>query len=167
MFILTSSLREQIINICTPFLLEIMQNPFGNYFIQTVIQYSSKIQIENLSEIIINESLTLCTQKYSSNCIIKLVEFGGKTEKKKLLKKLFFNEKITVLLKNKHVKNVILKCINLLDRDMLAYLIKLLENNVKLNMLSDLIKKKLTILTNNNIKLYSNNNNDINKDSYS
>lgn len=142
-----------------------MQNPFGNYFIQTILENTDSKDREFINEIIINECFYLCSQKYSSNVVIKYIELSNKTEKTNFFNILFNKENFALIVKNKHVKNIIIKCINYIDDELINILINTIKNCSKLSSLYDILIKKTNYINNDsnddNINNFNNNNNNL------
>lgn len=119
-----------------------MQNPYGNYFIQVILEKSTKKDREALSEVIISEAYYLSTQKFSSSVIIKFIEIAGKKELNKLFKKLLNPDKLADLIKSKHAKNVIFKCVSFMTPELAGSVLKNTPNTTKLTSLRNLLAQR-------------------------
>jgi len=106
-------LLDAIITNC----LEIVQNPFGNYVIQEIFERWGIDYCSEVLKILHNNIISLSMQKYSSNVVEKSIEMPDINIKRKILKELFFNPKISSLLKNKFGNFVVQKALKLVKAD--------------------------------------------------
>lgn len=102
----------------------VVNDPYGNYFIQTVLEVSKpdRSNSDERSKIIdiLSENLEdHYTQKYSSNVIVKAIETSSEPEKISLIEKIFSCSRKPFSLSNKYEIKVIQKCIDSMDLKML------------------------------------------------
>ncbi len=103
--------RTKLIELIQKNLLEIIQNPYGNYVIQHLIiewglDYSRSI-INSITDNIISLSM----HKFSSNVVEKCLEIDDVNMKRKIYKEIFNQSKISSLVKNKYGNFVVQKAI--------------------------------------------------------
>lgn len=126
-----------------------MQNAYGNYFIQDVLEQMPIIEKSNLHNIITSNILNLANQKHSSNVVIKMLENCGKDERKKCFAKIFNIEKLSICKKNKYLNNVTNKAIEMMSIKDLKHYIKLFQDEKGLEIYLSIFKsRKEFIITN-------------------
>lgn len=170
-------INEKIINN----FVTLAESPFGNYGVQYLMEIWNINELKDINEKIMENIYKLSLQQYSSNVVEKAIEILDEENKKKLIKKLCFeNNFIIILLKNKFGKFVLNKAIKFMKIDMKKefenYLINYINNNIYKNKDKSKIKKLLLKLKNNKFnkneyfnninRIYNNNfyfNNNINK----
>lgn len=136
-------MRSKMIEIISASLNKAMQNPYGNYFIQEIIENSTELERKPIiSEILINP-FGFTVQKYSSNIVLKLVKYGSSREKKQLYNQLFVSDKLAQSLKSSTTKKIVLQCLDQMNKNELANYVNSLNEHPALSSLTDLINSKL------------------------
>lgn len=120
-----------------------IHSPYGNYFIQTVMEVSEAKSREPIVKEIIKNIFQICNEKFSYNCIIKLLEYGTKNEKKKVLLKLMNPEKLVNIKRNKYFVAVISKLSECMSRNFLNHFIEVFNNFQKLELINNILISKL------------------------
>ena len=121
-----------------------IHSPYGNYFIQTVLETSDTKMRETLFKDVIENIFSISNEKFSYNCVIKLLENGSKSEKKQTLLKLLNPDKLLTIKRNKYLLNVIVKMTNYMSKNFLKYFIDLFNNYPKLESISSILFNKLS-----------------------
>lgn len=124
--------------------IDIIQSPYGNYFIQTIMESASPEAREPVVKEIISDILSICNEKFSFNCVIKLLEFTSKAEKKKAIIKLLNPEKLLNIKRNKYLINVINKMTNYMSKNFLKNLSETFGRYPKLQTITNLFLTKLS-----------------------
>lgn len=96
-------MRRAILEKTESILIDTIKDPFGNYFVQDLIDLVSDPERERITAIIIENVIDLGMCKYSSLVLIKLTSQSNKTEFRKLYKKLFENNRLSFRTKNKYM----------------------------------------------------------------
>ena len=112
--------------------LELIQNPYGNYALQTAIDNWSLDDIKEIYPMFYGKCLVFSIQKFSSNviekCIQKSAEFTFK-----FINEICTNESsICILLKNNYGNYVIQTTLKICDQQKKAILISLIKKNLVL-----------------------------------
>jgi len=97
--------------------LEIIQNPFGNYIVQYIIEEWGLNSCGDIVKIIIPNIISLSMQKFSSNVVEKIFDIADIILRKKMIKELFSTGKISSLLKNKYGNYVLQKAIQVMSTE--------------------------------------------------
>jgi hypothetical protein len=95
--------------------LEIVQNPFGNYVIQHILEEWGPEIAFDIIDVIIKNIISLSMQKFSSNVVEKCFDIVNKHLRKRMIKELFNTSKISSLLKNKYGNYVLQKAIQIMS----------------------------------------------------
>ena len=103
-------MRQLILDKAESILKETIKDPYGNYFIQDLIDLISKSERARITAFIMENVIELGTCKYSSLVLIKLTSQISLTEFRKLYKKLFTIDKLSTWAKNKYM-NAFLKIV--------------------------------------------------------
>lgn len=122
---------------------EMIHSPYGNYFIQTVLETSDSKMRENLVKDVVENIFSIANEKFSYNCVIKLLENGNKSEKKQILLKLLNPERLLTIKRNKYLLNVVVKMTNYMSKNFLKYFVDLFNNYPKLESISSILFNKL------------------------
>lgn len=96
-----------------------MQNAYGNYLTQVIIELSTKKERECYFDIILNNIFSVSCHKFSSNAVIKLFHNCNSADKKRLFKRLMIPEKLMPSTKNKHLRLVISNILSLIPYDLI------------------------------------------------
>jgi len=112
--------------------LELIQNPYGNYALQTAIDNWSLDDIKEIYPMFYGKCLVFSIQKFSSNviekCIQKSAEFTFK-----FINEICTNESsICILLKNNYGNYVIQTTLKICDESKKTILISLIKKNLVL-----------------------------------
>jgi len=110
-------LRKFFLDTITKNALEIVQNPFGNYVIQHILDEWGPEIAKNIINVIINNMISLSMQKFSSNVVEKCFDLVDMSTRKRMVKELFNASKISSLLKNKYGNFVLQKTIQVMSKD--------------------------------------------------
>lgn len=129
-----------------------IHSPYGNYFIQTVLETSDAKQRENLVKDVVENIFSISNEKFSYNCVIKLLENGNKSEKKQTLLKLLNPERLLTIKRNKYLLNVVVKMTNYMSKNFLKHFIDLFNNYPKLESISSILFNKLSSSNSNDHK---------------
>lgn len=132
-----------MIEIVSASLIKTMQNPYGNYFIQEVIENSTESERKPIVNEILCNPFGLSAQKYSSNIVLKLVKYGSIKERKQLYNQLFVSDKLAQSIKNSTIKKIAVQCIDQMSLNELNYYLNSLKEQPALSTLTDLINSKL------------------------
>lgn len=137
-------MKQTILKLSEPILVESCQDPYGNYFVQDLIELTSSIEREVLVSILSDSIIELGSCKYSSLVIIKLIGKASKSDLRKIFKKLFVPEKLSLCSKNKYLCTMIKKLssrMTLNDRQNAGML---LEKYPKLKYIQELLSDQNT-----------------------
>jgi len=134
-------IKERILSILQKNCLEIIQNSFGNYIIQHILDEWGHETCKDVAKMIHLNIISLSMQKFSSNVVEKCFDMIDKNTKYLWIKDLFNFSKISSLLKNKYGNYVLQKAIMIMDvqekKEMKEYLMK------KINLISNKEKARL------------------------
>lgn len=122
----TESPYQQIWDVIKPDCLLVMQDQYGNYIIQLLLELGkSKDIIDSISCIVLENLRKLTLDKISSNVVERCLEFGSEVSynnlsklqsiRGKLITQLFSCSLITTFLKSKYSKYVMRKAISFLS----------------------------------------------------
>ncbi len=117
-----------------------MQNPFGNYLIQVIIELSTKKEKESYFDIILENVLLLSCHKFSSNVVIKLFHNCTNSDRKLLFIRLMIPEKLMTLTKNKYLRLVISSILNMIPYDLVFQIYNNFKNIPKLSSFAELLQ---------------------------
>jgi len=123
-----------------------MQNPYGNYFIQDIIDgiyYNEFKEREALNSEIINNIIHLSNQKFSSNVVIKFLNNCSLEDKKRSIINFFNLDQLALLKKNKYLVNVINKIVDQMGNSEIIYYLGELSKNSKLQYITSILSSKL------------------------
>ena len=155
---------------------ELINDQFGNYVIQYVVGCNVDIVNKKLLNLIMNNLLSLCTEKYASNVIEKFIYFNSPESRIFLNKIISDNNILFQIITNQYGNYIIQRIINTIDRETRIKVLKTIlcwiDDIKKLSfgpkLLSKLCEryKEFNILINNNfgkeINLYTEINNNYN-----
>lgn len=127
------------------FLVDATQDPYGNYFVQDLIEFSSKKERESITNLLTSHVIELGICKYSSLVIIKMVTCSSKVELKKLVKRLFIPEKLLANHKNKFLLALIKKVAEKMAIEDRKKVNDILEKNSKLKAVQDLLMNETEV----------------------
>lgn len=136
-------MRGKMIEIISTSLVKTMQNPYGNYFIQEVIEKSTESERKPIVNEILANPFGLSAQKYSSNIVLKFVKYGSIKEKKQLYNLLLVPDKLAQSIKNSTIKKIALQCLDQMNLNELNYYVNTMKEHPTLSLLTDLINSKL------------------------
>jgi len=138
-------IRKVILSAIEKNCLEIIQNPFGNYIIQHVLDEWGYVICKDVVKVIQTNITSLSMQKFSSNVVEKCLDMLDQNTRKGWIKDIFNFSKLTALLKNKYGNFVLQKTIQVMSpkekAEMKESLVKKLENisNKEKNRIKSLI----------------------------
>ncbi len=144
--------KERLLKKLEALNMEMIHSPYGNYFIQTVLETSDAKMRENLVKDVVENIFSISNEKFSYNCVIKLLENGNKSEKKLTLLKLLNPERLLTIKRNKYLLNVVIKMTNYMSKNFLKYFIDLFNNYPKLESISSILYNKLNSSNSNDHK---------------
>jgi len=107
-------IRKSILKIIENNCLEIIQNPFGNYIIQHILDEWGYSVCKDVVKIIYHNIISLSMQKFSSNVVEKCLDLLDQNAKKMWIKDIFNFSKLTSLVKNKYGNFVLQKTIQIM-----------------------------------------------------
>jgi hypothetical protein len=105
---------------------------------------------ENIVKDILENIFSFSNEKFSYNCVIKLLEKGNKAEKKQTLLKLLNPEKLLTIKRNKYLLNVVTKMTNYTSKNYLKYFIEIFNSYPKLESISSILLNKFSTSSNSN-----------------
>lgn len=98
--------------------LEVIQNPFGNYVVQHLIDEWGNEASKEIARVIANNIFSLSMQKFASNVVEKsIMSISDKEIKDKMLTELFTSNKLTSLFKNTYGCYVIKRAISIMNEE--------------------------------------------------
>ena len=103
--------KNRIIKIIIENCLELSQDPFGNYTIQTILEEWGCKDCNEIINIVIKNFIKLSKQKFSSNVVEKIVEISDDKQRKEIYDIIVNSGEIEELVKNKYGKFVFQKCV--------------------------------------------------------
>jgi hypothetical protein len=71
-------IKEKVVNELSSNVIEIIQNPFGNYSLQYILKEWGIVSCRYIVNIIINNISSLSMQKFSSNVVETCIEMADK-----------------------------------------------------------------------------------------
>jgi len=134
-------IKQKILSIIEKNCLEIIQNPFGNYIIQHILDEWGSETCKDVTKVIQVNIISLSMQKFSSNVVEKCMDIIDKATKYAWIQDLFNFSKISSLLKNKYGNFVLQKAILVMSdsekkeiKEYLSKKISLISNKEKARM---------------------------------
>jgi len=109
--------RKRTVDVILVNCLEILQNPFGNYVVQEILEKWGYETCKEILKVIHQNIISLSMQKYSSNVVEKSIELSDPVVRSKVLKEFLGSNKITSVIKNKFGNFVLLKAITFIKMD--------------------------------------------------
>lgn len=122
-------------------MIETIKDPYGNYFIQDIIDLAGKPQRERLTSLVMENIVDLGTCKYSSLVLIKLISKISIPEFLKLSKKLLANDKLFSYAKNKYMGAFLKSVASKLKSDDNQQTSEILEKHPYLQSILDQLKE--------------------------
>ena len=110
--------------------LQLSNNPYGNYLIQYVLKSWKNEEIQNIYNIIIENSNFMVQQRYASNVIEKCFEIFDDKNRKRLVKSMCLGGNILDIIKNQYGHYVLNKTIKYIDEDAKIEIEKKLNNKM-------------------------------------
>ena len=132
--------KKRIINIISTRCIEISQNPYGNYAIQFLIEEWGINLCYEIVNIIIENISNLSMQKYSSNVSEKIIELIDENNIDYVYKKLFDENVLLNILKNKYGRFVLQKTVKIMNKGKKE---EIKNNLLKINLNSNKEKNRL------------------------
>ncbi len=96
---------------------ELINDQFGNYVIQYVVGCNVDIVNKTLLNLIMNNLLSLCTEKYASNVLEKFIYFNSPESRIFLNKIISDNNILFQIITNQYGNYIIQRIINIIDRE--------------------------------------------------
>lgn len=93
-------LKAQVVDILTQDLLKIVQNPYGNYAVSTVVDSWDEATVEPIMDKLKEHFAQLAIQKFSSNVIEKCVERADEAEMRTFFQVLLQDSVLKSMIKN-------------------------------------------------------------------
>ena len=112
-----NSNKIRIINIIYIHCIQLSNNPYGNYLIQYILQIWKNDEIQNIRNLIIDNSYLMVRQRYASNVIEKCFEIFDDKNKKRMIINICINGDILTIIKNQYGHYVLNKIIKYIDED--------------------------------------------------
>jgi len=109
-------IRNKIIELIKLNGLEIIQNPYGNYIIQHVLDVWGCEYCKSIIKIIHDNIISLSMQKFSSNVVEKCLDLINPNLRKQWIKDIFNYSKISSIVKNKYGNFVLQKSIMVMSQ---------------------------------------------------
>ena len=103
--------KPQVVNIMTKNAIEMVQNPYGNYAIQIVLDTYSPSLISGIIEAIKGRVSNLCLIKFSSNVIERCIEKAAGKLKEELIRELMDSDNLFGIMKNRFGSYVVQKAL--------------------------------------------------------
>jgi len=129
------NIKKRILSIIEKNCLEIIQNPFGNYIIQHILDEWGPETCKDVTKVIHTNIISLSMQKFSSNVVEKCMDIIDNNTRYAWIQDLFNFSKISSLLKNKYGNFVLQKAIMVMS-----------ENEKK--EIKDYLLKKISLISN-------------------
>lgn len=97
-------------------------NPYTNYLIQIILKnrLEDNYDINELVDIIVDNSLLISSLKFSSNIINSILDEGSNEDKEKIINNVLNPEKLSLSKKNKYIVEVIKKCCSIINQERLS-----------------------------------------------
>jgi hypothetical protein len=111
-----TNLKTAIIQTVTQEMENLVQDPYGNYVIQYVLEFYPK-DCAVIYQKIISKLIPYSSQKFSSNIIEKSFTIGDTSFRKKVAAEILKNDRLSDLLKNKYGNYVILQMLAIGDSE--------------------------------------------------
>ena len=96
---------------------ELINDQFGNYVIQYVVGCNVDIVNKSLLNLIMNNLLSLCTEKYASNVLEKFIYFNSPESRIFLNKIISDNNILYQIITNQYGHYIIQRIINIIDKE--------------------------------------------------
>ena len=96
---------------------ELINDQFGNYVIQYVVGCNVDIVNKSLLNLIMNNLLSLCTEKYASNVLEKFIYFNSPESRIFLNKIISDNNILYQIITNQYGNYIIQRIINIIDKE--------------------------------------------------
>ena len=138
--------KKKLAQIFSDNCLKIAQNAYGNYCMQHMLTYFKIDLCQEIAAKIIENSLNLSLQKYSSNVVEKVIEIADEITRGKMFKTIFNKESSIILLKNKFGRYVIQKCFMFMNAEVKDNIVK--EINFLIESIDLPMKEKIKIQKN-------------------
>ena len=127
--------KIKIKNIICIHCLQLSNNPYGNYLIQYILKTWKNENINNIHNIIIQNSNLMVQQRYASNVIEKCFEIFDDKKRKRMMINICLGGDILNIIKNQYGHYVLNKIIKYIDED-----IKIEIENILNNKMSEMSK---------------------------
>lgn len=109
----------------------LIQNPFGNYAIQTAVDVWKEENIMPIIKQFFNKLSNLSMQKFSSNVVEKFLQKGGETIITKYIDEISINNRIVDLMKNNYGNYVVQKALKLANNAGKNKLVEVILRNLE------------------------------------
>ena len=123
--------------------LSFIQHPYANYAVQSLISNTDLSHCDVIIDTIVQNYLSLSTQKFSSNVVENCIKYGKESTVKKIFKNIVEQEKLESLLNNNYGNFVLEKLIARLNKEEKMIFIKKFEKLGKTKTVSNTIKNLL------------------------
>jgi len=110
---------------------DLAQNPYGNYAIQTAMESFEPSTLFPIIESIKGKYSQLSMLKFSSNVIEKCIEKANLKQREEIVKELTSPDKLVGLLKNNFANFVLQKTLSLIEGDLRREMIKAMEDSLQ------------------------------------
>ena len=121
---------------------DLILNPYGNYFIQFILEHTDYKDRKSLAKILINNILEYSLSKYSSNVIFKFFETSSRSEKKKIIEKVLNPEELGQHKKIKGLYMIVNKCVELLPSEEVDIYLTKFKSSIKCQYVLDMLYLK-------------------------
>jgi len=122
-------LRRRIIKLLYDNLENLIQNPYGNYALQHALD-AFQNECNQVFEKTFDRIVQYSNQKFSSNVIEKCLVVSSPEFKKRFIKELVRNDRITELMKNKYGNFVLLKALKSVDTEDRQIIMQSIQRNL-------------------------------------
>lgn len=116
----TPSQKAQLVNVITHHALPLVQDPFGNYVVQYVLELGDAAYSDNLIRRFIEPIRKLSVQKFSSNVIEKCIRVAERDTRRLLIEGIINHPNMDKFLRDSYANYVIQTCLDFAEDDQRA-----------------------------------------------
>ncbi|KAI8094593.1 armadillo-type protein [Thamnidium elegans] len=113
----TPTQKTQLVNVITQHALPLVQDPFGNYVVQYVLELGDAKYSDNLIRRFIDPIRELSVQKFSSNVIEKCIRVAERDTKRLLIAGITNHPQMEKFLRDSYANYVIQTCLDFAEQD--------------------------------------------------
>jgi len=111
----TSAQRQQLIQAVLSHAIELVQDPFGNYVIQYILDFGDETSTNLVVQQFVGHVTHLAMQKFASNVIEKCIRVAPYALRKELIEELINRSKLERLLRDSYANYVVQTALELAD----------------------------------------------------